>query len=102
MLLIVHQFFLMTLSRTIIVFKPTLQTTNKFFLFKLAFMTYSRTMCFVFEVLSKEEDESWWAVRALKTDLVGFVPVSFLNHDQSQVTIMTTQVKRMRNSHVIA
>jgi hypothetical protein len=23
---------------------------------------------------------SWWAVRALKTDSVGFVPASFLNH----------------------
>ena len=31
MLLIVHQCFLMTLSRQIVVFKPTLQTTNKFF-----------------------------------------------------------------------
>ena len=31
MLLIVQQCFLMTLSRKIIVFKPTLQTTNKFF-----------------------------------------------------------------------
>ena len=30
MLLIVRQYFLMTLSRKIIVFKPTLQTTNKF------------------------------------------------------------------------
>ena len=33
MLLIVHQCFLMTLSRKIIVFKQTLQTTNKFFIF---------------------------------------------------------------------
>ena len=33
MLLIVYQCFLMTLSRKIIVFKPTLQTTNKFFFF---------------------------------------------------------------------
>ena len=31
MLLIVHQCLLMTLSRKIIVFKPTLQTTNKFY-----------------------------------------------------------------------
>ena len=31
MLLIVHQCFLMTLSPKLIVFKPTLQTTNKFF-----------------------------------------------------------------------
>ena len=31
MLLIVHHCFLMTLSRKIIVYKQTLQTTNKFF-----------------------------------------------------------------------
>ena len=36
MLLIVHQCFLMTISRKIIVFKPTLQTTNKFFSSKLS------------------------------------------------------------------
>ena len=34
MLLIVHQRFLMTLSRKIIIFEPTLQTTNKFFFMK--------------------------------------------------------------------
>ena len=34
MLLIVHQCFLMTLSRKIIVFKQSLQATNKFFLRK--------------------------------------------------------------------
>ena len=31
LLLIVHKFFLMMLARKIIVFKPTLQTTNQFF-----------------------------------------------------------------------
>ena len=35
-MLIVHQCFLMTLSRKIIVFKPTLQTTNMFFFSKSA------------------------------------------------------------------
>ncbi|PSN57624.1 hypothetical protein C0J52_00520 [Blattella germanica] len=40
-----------------------------------------------FEVLSKEENECWWAVRALKTDDVGFVPVSYLNHEEDQITV---------------
>ena len=47
MLLIVHQCFLMTLSCKIIVFKLTLQTTNKFFLFKAANL---ETFCHLFAV----------------------------------------------------
>lgn len=40
-----------------------------------------------FEVLSKEEHVSWWVVRALKTDSVGFVPASFLDRATDQVTL---------------
>ena len=38
MLIIVHQCFLMTLSRKIIIFKPTLKTTNKFFIILICVM----------------------------------------------------------------
>ena len=40
MLLIVHECFLMQLSRKIIVFKPTLQKTNKFFFLNLMYRVY--------------------------------------------------------------
>jgi hypothetical protein len=38
------------------------------------------------KVLSKEEHVSWWVVRALKTDAVGFVPASFLNRAGKEMT----------------
>jgi hypothetical protein len=41
---------------------------------------------FFLKVLSKEEHVFWWAVRALKTDSVGFVPANFLNHAPEDVT----------------
>lgn len=41
---------------------------------------------FCLKVLSKEEHVSWWAVRALKTDSVGFVPANFLRHLPEDVT----------------
>jgi hypothetical protein len=41
---------------------------------------------FCLKVLSKEEHVCWWAVRALKTGSVGFVPASFLNHVLENVT----------------
>jgi hypothetical protein len=44
---------------------------------------------FVVKVLSKEEHVSWWAVRALKTDSVGFVPANFLNHAAEKATLGT-------------
>jgi len=42
---------------------------------------------FCLKVLSKEEHVSWWVVRALKTDSVGFVPASFLDRATDQVTL---------------
>jgi hypothetical protein len=42
---------------------------------------------FFLKVLSKEEHVSWWVVRALKTDSVGFVPASFLNRAAEEVTM---------------
>jgi hypothetical protein len=41
------------------------------------------------KVLSKDEHVSWWAVRALKTDSVGFVPANFLNHAAEKVILDT-------------
>jgi hypothetical protein len=42
---------------------------------------------FYLKVLSKEEHVSWWVVRALKTNSVGFVPASFLNRAAEEVTL---------------
>ena len=55
MLLIVHQCFLMTLSRKITVFKQPLQTTNKFFPYFLSFSVFYITKYYAMCVERKTE-----------------------------------------------
>ena len=53
---------------------------------------------FCLKVLSKEEHVSWWVVRALKTDSVGFVPASFLDRAADDALGSASQVS-VRNSN---
>jgi hypothetical protein len=54
---------------------------------------------FVVKVLSKDEHEVWWVVRALKTGSVGFVAASFLNHVAERVTLDTSSQVGKLHSH---
>ena len=51
------------------------------------------------KVLSKEEHVSWWVVRALKTDSVGFVPASFLDRVAEEVTLGSASQVSVRRSN---
>ena len=53
---------------------------------------------FCLKVLSKEEHVSWWVVRALKTDSVGFVPASFLDRAADEVTLGNASQVSVRHS----
>ena len=51
------------------------------------------------KVLSKEEHVSWWIVRALKTESVGFVPASFLDRAADEVTLGSDSQVSVRHNN---